>query len=199
MKVLSVNGNDLPKTAVAVGMVDLVWRAALLVVIGATLGAGGNALRPDGLAVTSFVPPATCSAAEGGGGKGPDVQLATQAEATALCADAGTLIADVRSAQKFAEGHVAGAIHLPCSASEQVASAAENGLANKHLLLVYGESSDDAFPVAEQMQRRLGRDDLAIRVIEGGFSAWSEAGLACTSGECPACGAPEHDHAGHTP
>ncbi len=198
MKVRSVNGNDLPNPTVAMGMVDLVWRAALLVLIGATLGAAGNALRPAGLAVTAFAPPATCSASEGGGA-GPAVQLATQAEATALCADTGTLIADVRPAQKFAEGHVAGAIHLPCSASEQVASAAENGLADKHLLLVYGESTDDAFPVAEQMQRRLGRADLAIRVIEGGFSAWSEAGLACTSGECPACGAPEHDHSEHAP
>jgi len=198
MKVPTVNGNDLPNSAVSGGMVDLVWRAALLVVLGAALGAGGNALRPNGLAVTTFAPPATCSVSEGGG-VGPDVQLVSQDEATALCADSGTLIADVRPAQAFAEGHVAGAIHLPCSASEQAASAAEHGLANKQQLLVYGESAADAFPVAEQMQRRLGRADLTIRVLEGGFQAWSEAGLACTSGECPACGAPEHAHSEPAP
>ena len=177
---------------------NLVWRAAVLVVAGVVLGGAANALRPDGLAVSTFAPPATCSADEAGG-PGPEVQLASQAEATNLCAQSGTLIADVRPAQAFAEGHVAGAIHLPCSAPEQVASAAEHGLSNKRMLLVYGESTADAFPVAEQMRRRLGRADLTIRVIEGGFAAWRDAGLACTSGECPACGAPEHDHTEHAP
>lgn len=179
-------------------MLDLVGRALLLVAAGALVGVALNALRPDGLAVASFAPPATCSAEEVGGA-GPEVQLVSQGEATALCAESSTLIADVRPAQAFAEGHVAGAIHLPCSAPNQVAEAAEHGLSGKRMLLVYGDSSADAFPVAEQMRRRLGRADLTIRVLEGGFSAWSDAGLACTSGECPACGAPAHDHSERTP
>ena len=181
-------------------MLDLLWRAALLAGVGGALGAGINALRSDGLAVAEYAPAVVCITTEAGPAEGPEVQLATQAEATALCAEPDTLIADVRPAAAFAQGHVAFAIHLPCSASEQVASAAEHGLSGKHQLLVYGDATDDALPVAEQMRRRLGRADLSIKVLEGGFAAWSAAGLACTSGECPACGAPEHaDHPGHTP
>ena len=177
------------------GMLDLVWRAGLLAAVGALGGAGINALRSDGIDLATYAPPVVCTTGQLGGTDGPDVQLASQAEATALCAEPDTLIADVRPAEAFARGHVSGAIHLPCSASEQVASAAEHGLSGKRQLLVYGEATDDAFPVAEQMRRRLGRGDLSIRVLEGGFKAWSEAGLACTSGECPACGAPDHpDH-----
>lgn len=179
-------------------MLDLIWRAALLCVLGGALGVAVNLARPDGLAVASYAPPATCTTGEGPAGEGPEVALASQSEATALCAQADTVLADVRSAQAFAEGHVAGAIHLPCSASEEAASKAQELLAGKHLLLVYGDGTEDAFPVAEQMRRRLSRPDLTIRVLEGGFSAWSAAGLACTSGECPSCGAPsDHDHAGH--
>ncbi len=181
-------------------MLDLFWRAGLLVAVGALGGAAVNALRPDGLVASEYAPPVVCTTVEGGPAEGPEVQLTAQSEASALCAEPDTLIADVRPAEAFAQGHVAGAIHLPCSASEQVASAAEHGLSGKRQLIVYGHSTEDAFPVAEQMRRRLGRADLSIRVLEGGFAAWSAAGLACTSGECPACGAPEHpDHSGHNP
>jgi len=180
-------------------MLDLVWRALVLCLLGGLIGVAINLARPDGLAVATYAPPATCSAGEASFGVGPEVALASQAEATALCAQADTVLADVRSAEAFAAGHVAGAIHLPCSASDEAASAAQASLSGKHLLLVYGDATADAFPVAEQMRRRLSRSDLTIRVLEGGFSAWSAAGLACTSGECPSCGAPAaHDHTGHT-
>lgn len=196
MKVSAVDGNEAQSPAVASGMLGLVGRAALLVALGALASVAVNVTRPDGLAVSSFLAPAACSVGDDQPGEGPEVRLASQREATALCAEPGTLIADVRSARAFAEGHVAGAIHLPCNASERTASAAEHGLSGKRLLLVYGDGTEDALPVSEQMRRRLGRADLTIRVLDGGFAAWSAAGLACTSGECPACGAPEHDHRG---
>ncbi len=196
MKVSDVDGNEAQSPAVAFGMLDLVGRAALLVALGALAGVGVNMVRPDGLAVSSFRPPVACGEGDGVPGEGPEVHLVSQREATALCAEPDTLIADVRSARAFAEGHVSGAIHLPCNASERTASAAEHGLSGKRLLLVYGDGTDDALPVAEQMRRRLGRADLTIRVLDGGFAAWSAAGLACTSGECPACGAPGHGHGG---
>ncbi len=179
-------------------MLDVVWRAALLTAVGGVLGVVVNALRPDGLVLATYAPPVVCTTGAAGDDQVPEVRLVSQSEAVALCAAPDTLIADVRPAEVFAAGHVAGAIHLPCSAPEQVASAAEGRLSGKRQMVVYGEATDDAYAVAEQMRRRLGRADLSIHVLEGGFQAWSAAGLACTSGECPACGAPEHvDHAPH--
>lgn len=193
-----MDGNLTPPLSVFARMVDVVWRAGVLVAVGALAGFGGNALRDDGVSLASFAAPVTCS--EGGEGlsllDAPPVKLVHQSEATVMCAEGTTLIADARDAQAFAAGHIAGAIHLPCSASEKVALAAESGLTGKKLLLVYGERTDDAFPVAEQMRQRLGRSDLRIGVLEGGFASWSSAGLACSSGICPDCG---DDHGGHTP
>ena len=179
-------------------MLDLIWRAALLTAVGGVSGVAVNALRPDGLVLATYASPVVCTTGAAGEGEAPEVRLVSQSEAAALCAEPDTLIADVRPAEVFAAGHVVGAIHLPCSAPEQVASAAQDRLSGKRQLIVYGEGTDDAFAAAEQMRRRLARADLSIRVLEGGFNAWSAAGLACTSGACPACGAPEHvDHARH--
>ncbi|HEY2731387.1 MAG TPA: hypothetical protein VGK52_15700, partial [Polyangia bacterium] len=77
--------------------------------------------------------------------------------------------------------------------SGSAASAAVDLLAGRHTLLVYGDGTEDAKLVAEELRRRAGRADLRALVIEGGFAAWSRAGLACSSGPCPACGVP-HEH-----
>lgn len=191
------SGNEHHRAGVPAAVLPLVVRTVMLVLGGALLGLAGNALRPDGVSVLAFAPPVTCTSgpSEAVLSVAPPVRLVTQSEAALLCADATTLIADVRDAEAFAAGHVAGAIHLPCSASEKVAAAAETGLVRKQLMLVYGERTDDAFPVAEQMRQRLDRRDLRIGVLEGGFEAWSQAGLACTSGTCPQCG--DKGHAEH--
>jgi rhodanese-related sulfurtransferase len=194
-----MSGNRTATGSVFTQMVGTVWRALVLALVGVLTGFAANALRSDGVAIADFAPPVTCT--DGAHGLAamdtPPVRLVRQSEATVMCAEGSTVIADARDAKEFASGHIAGAIHLPCSASEKVALAAESGLSGKKLLLVYGESTDDAFPVAEQMRQRLGRSDLHIGVLEGGFAAWSSAGLACSSGICPECGAEEHG--GHTP
>jgi rhodanese-related sulfurtransferase len=198
--VSGMNGNRTAGAGVFTAMVDIVWRASVLTLVGVLTGFGANALRSDGVAIAEFAPPVTCT--DGTQGLAafdtPPVRLVHQSEATVMCAEGTTLIADARDAKAFAAGHIAGAIHLPCSASEKVALAAESGLSGKRLMLVYGESTDDAFPVAEQMRQRLGRSDLRIGVLEGGFGAWSSAGLACSSGNCPECGG-AHDKWGLTP
>src|SRR3712207_1886976 len=100
-------------------MREVLWRTLVLLAGGALLGFAGNAVRSDGVSLASFTAPVTCSApGEGLLAVGvPAVRLVSQAEAAALCGDPSTVIADARSARAFAQGHVAGAIHLPCSAS----------------------------------------------------------------------------------
>ncbi|HVR64186.1 MAG TPA: rhodanese-like domain-containing protein [Polyangia bacterium] len=170
-------------------MGSLVTRAALLLGGSMALGLVVNTVRPGGVSLRSFAPPVLCTAAPGGTqpGAAPPVLVVAPADAVRLCGDPDTVIADVRAPAEFAVGHVSGAIHLPCAASGSVADAAAGQLAGRHTLVVYGDDTADAQVVADEMRRRLGRADLRILVLAGGFPAWSQAGLACSSGPCPDC------------
>jgi len=168
-------------------------RALCLLLAGSALGLAVNAARPDGVRFTKFAPPNSCGAEAAPAGGGIPVAVLRPDDVVALCNDADTLLADVRPPAEFAEGHVTGAIHLPCTSSGQAASAAIDRLAGRHTLIVYGDGTDDAKVVADELRgraSRAGRADLRVLVIEGGFDAWNRAGLACSSGPCPECGAP---------
>jgi len=167
-------------------MPGVLVRAAFLLLAGSLGGAAINAVRPDGVGVRGFVASSTCGA--GPERVGPRV-LGPNAALT-LCGDPGVLVADVRSAARFAEGHVAGAIHLPCRASGDALGGALAKLAGKHTVIVYGDSTDEARPVAASLAQRLDPGAAVppdIVVLEGGFRAWDQAGLACSSGPCPEC------------
>jgi rhodanese-related sulfurtransferase len=171
----------------------LLGRALCLVLAGSALGLAVNAARPDGVRFTKFAPPTTCGAGElAAAPTAPPVEVLPPTAAVSVCGDAQTLVADVRPADEFARGHVTGAIHLPCASSDSAASAAVDRLAGRHTLVVYGDRTEDAKVVADELRRRVGRagrSDIRIVVIEGGFEAWSRAGLACSSGPCAECGA----------
>jgi rhodanese-related sulfurtransferase len=115
------------------------------------------------------------------------VDVLSLAEVAKLCAEPRALIVDARDASAFAEGHVAGAIHLPCASSRGAASAAMDLLAGKDILIVYGDGTDDAKPVAAEMLNRGSRRDIRYAVLAGGFRAWNRGGFACASGPCPDC------------
>src|SRR5580765_20052 len=117
-------------------MRPLAVRAACLLVAGALAGLAVNVLHPRG--VRFFGPAATaapsaCGLPPGGDGAagaaapaaGADaVEVLSVTQASGLCGDPRVLVADARGAAAFAEGHVSGAVHLPCAASQGVASAA---------------------------------------------------------------------------
>jgi rhodanese-related sulfurtransferase len=174
-------------------MFPLAMRALGLLATGALLGLLVNGVRADGVRFASFAAPSVCTMAPAGSARpaGPaPVELLAPRDAAGLCGDARTLIADVRSAADFAEGHVSGAIHLPCTASGEAAGAAVDMVAGRQTLVVYGTATDDARRVAEELRQRIPGRDLRIVVVSGGFGAWSQAGLACSSGPCVHCGAP---------
>jgi 3-mercaptopyruvate sulfurtransferase SseA len=164
-------------------MVGLLARTLVLLTIGAAVGLGTNALRRDGVSLRSYSPPASCE----GPKSGPAVEVLRPEQAVRLCGDSGVMVADARPPARFAEGHVADAVHLPCAAPGNEASTVVSVLARKHTLIVYGDTTEEARPVAEDLRRRIGRHDLRVVVLDGGFPAWSKAGLACTSGPCPEC------------
>lgn len=152
------------------------------------MGSAFHLARPAGFRPSAFVAETTCSdpAAAAATAAPPRVMSATHA--ARLCGADGVLIADVRPAERFAEGHVAGALHLPCAASSDLLDRAHAAAAGKRTLVVYGESTSDANAIAASLRQRLHRPDLELVVLDGGFAAWSAEGLACSSGPCPDCG-----------
>jgi rhodanese-related sulfurtransferase len=159
-----------------------ILRAAALLVGGSAIGLGANAARPSGVPLFAFEPPTTCSA--GTVAEAPLIEMEPR-EASYLCGRAGVVFADTRPAQRFEEGHVADAVHLPCDATARGAEAALARLDDAGTIIVYGESSDDGREVAQTLRRRGLKGDL--RVLRGGFAAWEHAGLACASGPCKDC------------
>jgi rhodanese-related sulfurtransferase len=168
-------------------LLSLLPRAAALLTLGATLGFVTNGVRSDGVSLSDFAAPVVCTA-EAGSAELREVEVLAPAAAAFACSEAPALIIDARSAVAFAEGHVAGALHLPCSASDEAAEVAQSGISSGGLLLVYANSTEQALPVARQMQKRIARPGQRVAVLEGGFAAWRDADFACASGGCPHCG-----------
>lgn len=164
-------------------LTSLLIRALAIAVLGASIGVLVNGVRSDGVSLGAFGSATLCVAPH----STPGIEVLAPTEAVRVCGDHGTIVADARAAGRFAQGHVAGALHLPCAASGREASDAMTRLEGKHTVLVYGDSTDEARPVAEDIRRRVSRSGLRVIVIDGGFSAWDSAGLACSSGPCPDC------------
>ncbi len=165
-------------------MTSAIWVRALTLVVGAAaVGLVTNAVRPGGVALASFAPPTECTGPHDGKAAAGAEDLAP-ADAAGLCGQPGVVVADARAASAFAEGHVAGAVHLPCDAG----GAAGEALAHferAQRIVVYGATSEDARPVADSLRRR--HPNARVQVLAGGFGAWSSAGLACASGPCDEC------------
>lgn len=159
------------------------WRAAVLVGGGALVGWSLNALRPHGIPFAPYVAAAVCSGAT----EAPEIRVLPPDQAARLCGDPRTLVADVRGAESFAEGHVAGAVHLPCAGSLADVERVRSRLLGKEALVIYGDSEDQARQVANDLVGRLHRPELSISIIAGGWRAWFDAGLACASGPCNDC------------
>jgi rhodanese-related sulfurtransferase len=106
---------------------------------------------------------------------------------SSLCGRDDVLFADARGESEFELGHVTGALHLACSSSRGDVGQLLGQLGGKHTLVVYGKSTDEARQVADGILRQTKRRDLAVIVLDGGFAAWRDTGLACSSGACENC------------
>jgi rhodanese-related sulfurtransferase len=158
-------------------------RALLLLVSGAAVGFVVNAARPGGVRIAGWTPPAECHSGEGEALALPSEMA--PAQAAELCGRTDVVLADARPALKFANGHVAGAVHLPCDAEGRVAADALAHFDRAQTIVVYGDSTDEARPVALSLQRR--HPNVRVAILAGGFPAWSATGLACESGPCVEC------------
>ena len=164
-------------------LLALVARAGVLLAVGVGMGAAVNAVRSDGLRPGTFAAATTCTS----GPPSIGISVLPPAEAVQLCGDPGVVIADVRPSERFAAGHVAGAVHLPCATTGEAAVGALTRVGSAHTVVVYGDSTDQATPVAESLRQRLRDRPVKLVVLRGGFGEWDRAGLACSSGPCPDC------------
>jgi rhodanese-related sulfurtransferase len=164
-------------------------RAVALLGMGVAFGLAFNQLRPKSFAFTSWAPPTTCAAV--GEEHEPalrPIEVLVPEQVAALCGVPGVAFADVRDKHKYETGHVIQAHHLPCTASPDAAKVAVEVLAATNTVVVYGETTEDAARVADSLREKAARPELRVIVMSGGFNAWNEAGLACTSGACDECG-----------
>jgi rhodanese-related sulfurtransferase len=159
----------------------------VLSLVGLAAAFGYNAVRNDGIPLGHYEPATSCSSPEAAR---PEVGWVSPQALAVQCGNGDTVVADVRSVERFAMGHIAGAIHLPCGASDDAARVVDSLLHGKRDLVVYGDAETDARPVAEALARR-SEPKIRVRVLRGGFEAWANQGLACASGGC-AC--PEQEH-----
>ena len=112
------------------------------------------------------------------------------AAAAGLCSDCNVSFVDARPASAFAQGHVAGAVHLP-PAGHQDERRRMSELAQKKTVVVYDDLS--ACNLAESVGQRLRQSGVAdVRVLEGGWSGWQARGQPAASGACEICA--EHSH-----
>jgi rhodanese-related sulfurtransferase len=159
------------------------WRVALLALLAMVGGLVANRLRREPLVLQRYTPPTQCSEAS----ETPTSSVLSAQAVSALCGRDDVLFADARDETQYALGHVTGATHLACSSSRGDVGQLLAELRGKHTLVVYGNSTEEARLVADGLLRQTKRRDLAVIVLQGGFAAWRDSGLACSSGTCESC------------
>jgi rhodanese-related sulfurtransferase len=93
----------------------------------------------------------------------------------------GLLLVDARTPELFAAGHIAGAISLPLAEFEQTFPAFREQVSERHGIISYcsGYGCPDSYDLAVRLLAAGYRD---VRVFEGGFPEWRDAGLPVTEG-----------------
>jgi rhodanese-related sulfurtransferase len=112
------------------------------------------------------------------GGYPQPVQLAELRDLLA----AGALPVDAREADRFAAGHLPGAVSLPLAAAGDRLTAFRSQVPVERTLVIYcsGYGCQDSFDLGLRLIEAGYRD---VRIFEGGFPAWNDAGLPVVKGE----------------
>jgi rhodanese-related sulfurtransferase len=117
----------------------------------------------------------------------PGLRLIGLEEAEDLWRTGAALVLDARAAGPFAEGHVPGARNVPAGEAEAPLPGSLAGTPPGRAVLVYCEGGDcrSSLVLAKRLH---GAGFTDVRVFEGGWAAWSGAGLPVEAGRD---GAPE--------
>ncbi len=165
------------------GVAKIAPRSAVLCVIAAGTGWSANRWRAEPISLVRYAAPTECSEAAAT----PTASIMSAKAVSTLCGRDDVLFADARDESQFEQGHVTGAVHLACTSSRGDVGQLLGLLGGKHTLVVYGTSTEQARQVADGLLRQTKRRDLGVIVLDGGFAAWRDTGLACSSGACENC------------
>lgn len=181
----------------------LLVRTGLCALVGAAGGLLANELHPAGVPLLRPVwaqaevgqcsgagPAAGAEAAAGASARPASGELfaaprtVTASDVAGLRAQGPLVLGDLRPAREFAEGHIAGAVHLPCAGA--LGQEALARIPNRARLLLYdadGRSSDLQTAALTASIRGV----VGVYLLQGGFAAWTAAGLPAESGVCENC------------
>lgn len=148
----------------------------LLAVLGATIGMAVNhRLVSDAFSGRVIAPAATPVSPTA-----PLPQPVLLAEVREL-ATAGALLVDARERALYAEGHLPGAVSLPLGEVEALLEGFRGRVDVARPLVLYcsGYGCPDSFDLGMRLIAEGYRD---VRVFEGGFPEWRDAGLPVAKG-----------------
>jgi rhodanese-related sulfurtransferase len=93
------------------------------------------------------------------------------------------VIIDVRPAADYAKGHIAGAISIPADTLD----AQVKTVARDKRVVLYCQCPDEgeSIGVAEKLYSDYGYSYANLKVLQGGWSAWTAAGYPVTKGDAP--------------
>lgn len=98
----------------------------------------------------------------------------------------GAVFVDARPPGSFADGHVAGAVHLPWRGEAPDAEEIVERLRAAPVVVVY-DAEGSCFQARHLASVLAGRGIADVRVMLGGFPEWQSRGKPSQSGVCEAC------------
>jgi rhodanese-related sulfurtransferase len=166
------------------GLLQTAVRLGGIVAIGTGVGFIVNAIRADGLPLS--VSPAAVARYEGAGGactSGPATRVPEVSldEARSLYAQPRVTFVDARGDDAFRRGHIRGALNLPYEVAAQAAGRSSLPVPRDHRLIVYCDYVN--CQLSELLAQVLSQSGCErVRVLQGGFPAWVQAGLPTERG-----------------
>lgn len=152
-------------------------RVLVLAAGGSILGVTANAVSPNGVRWKAVLPTA---AMDGASCVAPvATKTISLQEGLRLHLAGQTTFVDVRAAELYEQGHIEGALHMPCRSSTRL----ELKVPATRPIVVYGEGSD-AGRAADALY---GRGFVDVSLLEGGFSTWRQAHGPAEAGSCEGC------------
>jgi rhodanese-related sulfurtransferase len=159
----------------------LLCQTAVVVVLGALAGLGANAVRARRLPLVAAPFDHLIRCEE------PTLKAAARTvdvdEVRRLLGAAGVVLVDVREAEAYAAGHIAGARSIPASLVAPADPARIKALGSPRLAVLYDDGDD--LLRAEELAGELKSLAKEIRFLAPGLKGWTAAGQPLTKGAQP--------------
>lgn len=164
---------------------DILFKTALIILIGSAMGLIYNAVSPGGIALKgNWSPKITSDSLVVPYGYEEDVDppAINLDYAMMKFQSRKTIFLDARYPEDFKAGHIKGAVNLPYEESEEYAPQVLPKLPKEEEIIAYcdGTECEESLLLAREL-RELGYED--IKVFFGGWQEWLKAGLPVETGE----------------